>query len=91
MYVRSNATLWNVVSSTGQSLQLAACHYRKQPHGIQLAMNLERDSYWETSAIENSGHQGHANQWITATVQHASVQSDHHPSSGEAGVFKGRF
>ena len=38
------STLWNVVSATGQSLQLTACHYRKQPRGIQVAMNLERDS-----------------------------------------------
>ena len=71
MLVLSIVPFWNVVSATGQSLQLAACHFRKQPQGLQVATNIERDSDWETSAIENPGQSRHANNRFAAFGQSA--------------------
>ena len=72
-----NAPCWYYLHSLEHRLchwpisSVAACHYHKQPQGMQVAMNLERDSDWETSAIENSGHQRHANKWFAASAQYA--------------------
>ena len=50
------------------SLQLAACHDHQQPQEMQVA---ERDTDWETSAIENPGQPRHANNWFAAFGQSA--------------------